>query len=233
VTAPSRVWSLATSTHGRVLVDGPGEAGVFVVCHGYAQTADEAIAAARRIPGIGRWLIVAPQALHRFYTRGHDRVVASWMTRQDRDEAIADNVGYLDAVVARAIEESGRRPAGGRTAVPIVFAGFSQGASMAYRAARLGRHGAAGLVALAGDIPPEVKAHRIAAGGRPWPPVLIGVGSAEEWYAGDRLAADLAWLDEQRIGYEVARFEGGHEWTDAFCSGVGRWLESRSFSTNS
>ena len=44
------------------------------------------------------WLAVAIQALHPFYTRSQ-RVVASWMTRQNREAAIADNISYIDRVI--------------------------------------------------------------------------------------------------------------------------------------
>src|ERR671914_443656 len=72
-------------------------------------------------------LIVSVQALHRFYTR-HNTIVASWMTREDRELAIADNVDY----VGRVLDDARRRYAAGG---PLVFEGFSQGRAMAYRAA--------------------------------------------------------------------------------------------------
>ena len=55
------------------------------------------------------------------------------MTRQDREAAIADNIDYVDRVVAAT-----------RTAAePLVFAGFSQGVAMAFRAAVRGKRRAA------------------------------------------------------------------------------------------
>ena len=39
--------------------------------------------ALQSIPGAREWLLVSVQALHPFYTR-KDRVVATWMTRDDR-----------------------------------------------------------------------------------------------------------------------------------------------------
>ena len=38
------------------------------------------------------------QAPNRFYDRDDD-VVASWMTKEDRELAIADNVAYVSAVL--------------------------------------------------------------------------------------------------------------------------------------
>jgi predicted esterase len=219
----TRALSIATATHGRVLIDEPDgrPAGLLVSLHGYGQSADDALAAAQAIPGATRWRIVAPQALHRFYTRGDRAVVASWMTRQDRDDAVADNVAYLDAAVGVAFGDLGA--AGLATAPPGVFIGFSQGASMAYRAAVLGRHAAAGVIALGGDIPPEVRA---AGSGRPWPPVLIGCGAEDEWYRA-RVDADVEFLQASGVRHEVVRFAGGHEWTAAFRERAGQWISER------
>ena len=62
--------------------------------HGYRENAASHMAMLTRIAGTEGWLIVAVQGLHRFYTKGGD-VVASWMTREDRELAIADNVAYV------------------------------------------------------------------------------------------------------------------------------------------
>ena len=81
-------------------------------------------------------LCLAVDALHAFYAGSTGEVLRGWMTRELREEAIADNVAYvrriLDAV----------RPEIGWT-VPLAFLGFSQGASMAWRAALLAGHGGA------------------------------------------------------------------------------------------
>ena len=91
---------IETPTHGRVLVDRPSVSptAVLVGCHGYAQTAEILLDELLMIRGDAPWTLVSVQALHRFYTKGDRDVVASWMTRQDRDTAIADNIAYLDRV---------------------------------------------------------------------------------------------------------------------------------------
>src|SRR5689334_22892586 len=120
---------IPTRTHGRVLVEDAEtpSSRLFVIFHGYGESAEAALANAKKISGISTWRIAAVQGLHRFYSQGHRDVVASWMTKQDRDETIADNTAYLDDVL--------RQLAGPDET--IVFAGFSQGASMAYRCAQL------------------------------------------------------------------------------------------------
>jgi len=209
-----RTLSLETKIHGRVLVDDPitlPSVALVVVFHGYAQSAEDALAEVRKIPGASAWTIASVQGLHRFYNRNSEKVIASWMTRQDRDDAIADNVAYID----RAIDAVG-------VPGPIVFVGFSQGASMAYRAAVLGSHRAVGVIALGGDIPPEVKTGELL---RPWPAVLIGGGEGDTWFTPAKAQADAAFLAAQQVPHDVVRFAGGHEWSDEFRAAAGRWLQ--------
>lgn len=209
--------SVEAATHGRVLVEEALDSHsgrLLVACHGYAQNAEIMLDDARRIPGVREgWRVVSVQGLHRFYSRGDQAVVASWMTRQDRDLAIADNVAYVD----RAIDV-----AGGGDARVVVFLGFSQGTAMAYRAALRGRYPAAGVIALGGDIPPDVQSET----GRAWPRLLLGAGTRDVWYTPEKALADEQFLASHGIPHEIARFDGGHEWTDEFREAAGRWLET-------
>jgi predicted esterase len=196
--------TIEARTHGRFLVRVPDVAPpwpLLVGFHGYAETAGDHMDALRTIPGTAEWLLVSVQALHRFYTR-KDRVVASWMTREDRALAIADNIDYIGRVL-------GRLHSAYQTRDPLVFSGFSQGAAMAYRAAA--HYRAAALIILAGDVPPDVVEERV-----PFPPVLIGRGTRDEWYTEAKEAADCAALAKIDTRVDVCVFDGGHEWTDAF-----------------
>jgi predicted esterase len=204
------------TVHGRVLIEPDEGAAVFSRAlagfHGYAQNAGDMMQDLNRIPGASGWTRISIQALNRFYIRGDALVVANWMTREDRDQAIADNIAYVDAVMDRVGPGFSR----------AVYVGFSQGAAMAYRAALLGARPAAGIIALAGDIPPELKTD--VATRHPWPKVLIGVGSKEQWYSGAKLDDDLAFLSKRGIDHSVVRFEGGHEWTEEFRNAAGTFL---------
>jgi predicted esterase len=209
--------TIATSTHGRYVVerpDGPGPFPVLMGFHGYAESASMHLEQLRRIDPHHAWLRVSVQGLHRFYTRMQD-VVASWMTREDRELAIADNVAYAIAV-REAV--SAAQPVDGAIAV----VGFSQGAAQAYRAA-LGFGGACiGVIVLGGDLPPDVvpEARRL-------PPVLIGRGRADSWYPADRLAADITRLTAAGRAPQVCEFDGGHEWADVFVTTASAWLAAR------
>ena len=87
--------TIAARTHGRYLVrEGPSQR-LLVGFHGYAESAEAHMAELQKIRGSESWTLVAVQALNRFYAR--ERIVANWMTSQDRELAIEDNIAYVRA----------------------------------------------------------------------------------------------------------------------------------------
>ncbi len=213
-----------TRVHGRYLVrsaangeatDAAG-APVLVGFHGYAENAERHLQALVLIPAISTWHVVAVQALHPFYNPKTGEVLASWMTKLDREEAIADNIAFVGRVVGDAL---GRLEVEG----PLVFAGFSQGTAMAYRAAFGAGRDCHAVVALAGDLPPEL---RSAEDGRVPPKVLIGRGTRDEWYDEAKMESDVARLESMGSEVETCVFDGGHEWGAEFLSACARFLRS-------
>lgn len=200
-----QVHTIEARTHGRYLVRVPNEQPpwpLLVGFHGYAEAAGDHLNELTRIPGTEAWLVVAIQALHPFYTR-KERVVASWMTRDDREHAIADNVDYVGRVLDRVRQEHQTKPT-------LVFAGFSQGGAMAYRAAA--HYRADGLIILAADVPPDVVTQQRVT----LPPVLIGRGIRDDWYTEAKELADVKALTNAGVHVDTCVFDGGHEWTDPF-----------------
>ncbi|HEY1308260.1 MAG TPA: hypothetical protein VGF24_32145 [Vicinamibacterales bacterium] len=209
--------TIETGVHGRYLVQVPRSSSrwpVLYTFHGYGEDAAANLTAVERVPGVDDWLIVAVQALHPFYAK-NERVVASWMTRQDRELAIADNVRYVRAVVDAVAREY---PVTSST----VFAGFSQGVAMAYRAAA--NVPAAAVIALAGDVPPEITRAPDNADHPVLPHILIGRGTADVWYTQEKMDADVERLKNLASYVETCVFVGGHEWTDAFAAAAGAFL---------
>ncbi|MXZ70434.1 MAG: phospholipase [Acidobacteria bacterium] len=210
------VHRITATTHGRFLVapaESPGPAPILVGFHGYGEHAERHLKQLDRIPGSGGWIRVAVQALHRHYSKSRRHVVGSWMTRQDRAYAIADNIAYVNGVV-RAVRRDYA------TAPPLVYCGFSQGVAMAYRAALRAGHPCRGVIAVAGDVPPELQTDPDA----DWPPVLIGRGRLDTWYTQEKLDADLSFLRRTRAQAESLVLDSGHEWTDEFRAAAGRFL---------
>ncbi len=211
-----RTANIATTTHGRVLIEDaavPVSRGIAIGFHGYAQSAEDMLDELRTLDVERAWTLIAPQGLHRFYTRGETRVVASWMTRQDRDLAIADNLEYVRQLIGSGLSSVHASTAGD---APLVFVGFSQGAAMAYRAAVLAIDRPSNVIALGGDAPPEVRDADPARVRDRLRHVLIGAGTRDTWFTAEKWRRDAAWLQAASVPHDVVTFDGGHEWTDSF-----------------
>ena len=216
--------TIAAATHGRYLVkpaaaDAAGPAGLLVGFHGYAEDAEAQMSRLETIPRADSWPLVSIQALHRFYQRRTSRVVASWMTRQDRELAIADNVAYVGAVLEQVV---GTARAAAKEPV-IVLVGFSQGVAMAYRAAcRLDRR-VNGVVGFGGDVPPELDETALAR----IPAALVGRGIRDDLYAPAVWSSDERRLRAAGVRVQAVSMDSGHEWTPAFAETVAAFLTER------
>lgn len=201
------VLTIETPAHGRVLHEPKDPERLLVGFHGYAERAETHLEELHKIEGTSGWSLAAVQSLNRFYTRAGD-IVGNWMTSLDRELAIADNLEYVRRVLA---------------ALPapktLVFAGFSQGASMAARAAAAVP--CAGLIMLGGDIPPDVKSEHVRL-----PGVLLSRGKSDDWYNEEKFKNDLSFLESRHIEVQSLTFDGGHEWTDAFRASATEFLNS-------
>ena len=72
---------------------------IWFVLHGYGQLAQFFIKKFSVLDD-GKTFLVAPEALSRFYLEGvTGRVGATWMTREERSNEVADYVFYLNQLV--------------------------------------------------------------------------------------------------------------------------------------
>ncbi len=217
MTRPIVAHVIAVASHGRYLVREALETGstpLLVGFHGYMETADTQMERLAHIPGADRWVLVSIQGLNRFYHRQAEQVVANWMTRQDREVAITDNNAYVSAVV-----ETVRMQLGATG--PLVFAGFSQGVAMTFRAACASTLHVAGVVALGGDVPPELDRNALALVRN----ALMGRGERDGWYTAEKRAADVARLRDAQVNLEAPVLDAAHEWTADFSRTVGVFLD--------
>jgi predicted esterase len=168
--------------------------------HGYGENAEIQLERLQAISGSEKWAVVSIQALNRFYERRTDKVVACWMTRQDRELAIAANLDYVERCLEAVAAECSAAPR-------MVFAGFSQGVAMAFRATARAARGSR-VIAVGGDVPPELN---IAALSR-IQLVLLVRGSADAWYTREKFAQDERRLSECGVAVKAAETDGGHEW---------------------
>lgn len=209
--------TVAVTTHGRYLVEPPARgrnAGILIGCHGYAEGAETQLERLRSIPGAESWTLVAIQGLHRFYRGRTEEVVASWMTRQDREQAIADNLAYVRAVVDAVMRET-------RGSAALVFSGFSQGVAMAFRAACSSTRPVTGVIAAGGDVPPELGRAELAR----IPAAILARGERDEWYTTATWRADQSRLREAQVHVREVSFAGAHEWQLDVSRAAGEFLQ--------
>ena len=182
---------------------------IWFVLHGYGQLAGEFIRYFADLADDDA-LIVAPEALNRFYlvspekTPARDRPVgATWMTREDRASEIADYVEYLDALfeeVAATHATSGAR---------INVIGFSQGAATATRWLTHGRASIHRLILWGGLMPPETDLSREQETLRGASLTFV-VGDRDHYVTDELLAAERARLGGAGLAFDEIRFDGGH-----------------------
>lgn len=211
----SLIRTARTDIHGRYLVAIPDHSRATLVgFHGYKENAAIHMDVMRRIAGDRPIGLISIQGLHRFYAGG-GTVVASWMTREDREHAIADNVAYVGKVLTMVADEFGMTR-------PMIYVGFSQGVAMAFRAAALVQRPCDGVIALASDVPPDVAP--LAAS---LPRVLYGRGERDELYPAAQAAKDLEILRTAGVHVSAATFDGAHEWTPAFIENSASFVDER------
>lgn len=188
---------LSVRRTARYVTCGPQDAReVWLLLHGYGQRADDVLQAAQPLDD-GKRLLVAPEALSRFYTRGTSgNVGASWMTRADREREIDDYLRYLDAL---------HDQLGTATAEQLHVLGFSQGAATACRWAAQGASSPDQLVLWGGSVPPDVDPTALRA-----LKLVLVVGTRDKYVTDERLRQEQERLDDSGVAYRLVRFEGGH-----------------------
>ena len=121
---------------------------VWIVFHGYGQLAKFFIRKFEHLNSEENYFIV-PQGLHKYYLEGfYGRVGASWMTKEDRLNDIANQYAYIDAVLANEQIDFEQ--------VELIYFGFSQGVATMTRYAVNAKIPFNQMIIWAGTFPPEL-----------------------------------------------------------------------------
>ena len=199
---------LRVSKTTRFYTIGPDEGAtdLWVVCHGYGQLAGKFIQHFTGIAAPDR-LIVAPEALHRFYLdpppapAAQRRVGATWMTREDRLTDIADYIDYLDTLISELMSVS--------PAARLRVLGFSQGSATVLRWAVRATRVPDQLILWAGEVPHDVDWQ---AGTRKLAGTSIVAvhGARDELTSRDVFERNLQTLQKAGLTCSRLEFPGGH-----------------------
>ena len=148
--------------------------------------------------------IVAPEGLSRFYLdKAHTRVGAAWMTREDREYEMADQLTHLDQL---ATHVSAQCPAG----IPINCLGFSQGVATACRWAANGNTTVKRLVLWGGSMPPELDNDKLLDHWRELHVDLVH-GDGDDIVPESVLLQSQAKLRAANVSFGTTIFNGAHE----------------------
>jgi predicted esterase len=178
-------------------VQGPPKQ-IWLVLHGYGQLA-EGFLASFELPVFSEDVVVAPEALSRFYTRGGSGPVgATWMTKEDRTADIADYLLYLRNL-CHLLQAT-------YPETPIYLLGFSQGAATAGRLAAALPGVFTRLFLWAGVFPPDLSMDDFSH----WPPTLLIRGDEDPILSEEQVRSDLQVLKEKGLPVSRLSFSGGH-----------------------
>jgi predicted esterase len=180
---------------------------LWLVAHGYGQLAEHFIRHFKSVHVLDPegTVIVAPEALSRFYisgTSGH--VGASWMTSADRLADIADQATYLNALLGHLLVSC-------PPDVHVTVLGFSQGTATVSRwlAASAGHWRPHRLILWAGDFPEDIEAEAAQRLLQDLPLVLVS-GEQDSYVGPDKLQAQAEALGAYGAQITTHSFEGNH-----------------------
>jgi predicted esterase len=177
---------------------------VWIVLHGYGQLAENFIEYFKPVAN-ETTLVVAPEALNRFYLNGFSgKTGSTWMTKEDRENEIKDYVEYLDSVYNEVVKY------GLLGKAKITLLGFSQGAATASRWLSLGKSKIDRLILWGGFVPDDVNSEpaiNILSFVKP----LMVLGDKDEFISEDNLQKEVQRLNKIKLSHEVFCYEGKHE----------------------
>ena len=174
---------------------------IWIVCHGYGQLSSKLIQKFDFLDG-DRHLVVAPEALSRFYWHKDNEPVASWMTKHDRYNEINDFVNYLDQLYSIYCNHVNQE-------TKIIFMGFSQGCATIWRWIHARQPRFDVLINWAGWIPEDISylhmADYLSAKN-----IFVCYGHKDEFLT-ENVISDLKKLmDKNNIEAQLFPYEGGH-----------------------
>jgi predicted esterase len=197
---------LKITKHARYFVSGKPSndiTQVWLICHGYGQLGNYFLRHFEFLQD-GKALFIGCEGLHRFYSNGFSgRVGASWMTKEDRLDDIADYITYLDGVYSLVMESL-------PSSVKVTVLGFSQGAATVCRWISAGNQKVDQLILWAGVIPPDVDLTFSQKRFQTFLTRMV-VGDEDEFIKEEDVEALSQKLGASGIPVELLTFQGKHE----------------------
>lgn len=182
-------------THGN-----PQAKNLIVALHGYGQLASYFIQKFEFLDP-EKYFVIAPEGLHRFYLNGTSgRVGASWMTKESREDDIANYLHYLDTLLKDVCSKNQY------TKKHLI--GFSQGGATASRLIGSGLQNFDTFLLWAAVFPPDMKLENL--GKFSDCKNYLIIGNEDPYYSVEVIVHEQEKLKEIGMKFEVIRFHGKH-----------------------
>lgn len=177
---------------------------VWFVFHGYGQLANEFILNFSSLAN-NETLIVAPEALNKFYLRGFTgKIGATWMTAECRLNEIDDYVNMINNVynqISNNVDIA---------TVKLNVLGFSQGSHTVVRWLNKTKVKTCNLLLWSGTFPHDCN---YIENSEYWLKVntKIVLGDKDRLISEENLKNELEFIKTQEVRFELIRFNGGHK----------------------
>lgn len=172
---------------------------IWVVLHGYGQSAERFLTKFEGLQN-SNTAIIAPEGLHRFYTKGvSGDVGASWMTKDDRETDIVDYVNFLNLLISNVIKPH----------QTLEVLGFSQGAATACRWLASGKVRPRNLILWAGMMPTDVDLSEGIDHLRKIN-LIVAFSKTDQYRTDDLWFSHLNQLKKNKLRFAEFEYEGGH-----------------------
>ena len=176
---------------------------VWVVLHGYGMLSEFFIQKFKKLENKNT-LILAPEALNRFYIdTNYGRVGASWMTKDERQDDIKENIKYLNSLMDQIIKEIGHN----RFKINVL--GFSQGGATACRWLFKSGLKFENLIMWAGDIPKDTLTEENRLKWSDMNTHLV-MGKKDELINEEMKAKFLKLVTDYKLDYKLTLYDGDH-----------------------
>ena len=177
---------------------------IWFVLHGFAQLAENFIKEFELFADETK-LIIAPEALNKFYLKGAGgNIGATWMTKEDRENEILDYVNFLDDLSEEVRKDFDE------ILPEINVLGFSQGAATAIRWAVKGESRINRLIVCGSPLPHDIDLHSCREKLNSLNLVMV-VGDEDHYFTKELLEKEIALLNYNKIDHEMLIFKGRHE----------------------
>lgn len=188
-----------------------------ILCHGYGQSSNTILRIFSPLLERG-FLLAAPQGPNAFYWQQTGKVGFAWLTRFQKENALADIMTYLSAFV----DDLHQTQHFDKENIFVV--GFSQGGGLA---SRFGTHGILeprGIVSCGADLPPDV-AERL--DDIPKVPYRIVHGRNDKSVTIEKGEQAETTLREHGFDVTTSYYDGGHELPEEEVHAIAEWIEAK------